>query len=107
MYTPTELPIPFFFFHESDEISHVIQAPRYPFWVPSFSLSIVTLEFVIKLYRRLGTTELEVERKLEALGSRSRLSIPDIVCFIYGKALGLLSSTPVVPETWGMHTPGK
>ena len=39
---------------------------------------------------------------------RTRLSIPDIVCFIYGlaKVLGL-ASTPAVPETWGMHTPGK
>jgi len=39
MYTQAERPIPVFC--ESDEIPHTLQAPRYPFWVPVFSLSIV------------------------------------------------------------------
>lgn len=104
MYTRTERPIPFFLRVRRDLSD--ITSSAISLFGPDFSLSVV-LSSRHKLFQNVGTTELEVERKLEALGSRSRLSIPDIVCFIYGKALGLLASTPVVPETWGVRTPGK
>ena len=91
MYTRTERPIPFFC--ESDEISRRLQAPRYAVWVPVLH-SPLYFPVVIKHSQGAGTTELEVERKLETLGSHSTLSIPDIVLFHIRQGSGAAGFDP-------------